>query len=117
VSTRITDNLPKFVANVVPAKAARGVHQALIIGAGEASVLTPIGETTNLLNSQFRLPVRQEGSRVVGTVGYGAEYAPFVHDPEVKQNFRRESAEKEFLRKGFERSEAQIRRALAGSLK
>jgi len=114
-TTRITDRMPQFVANVVPARGARGMTQALIIGAAEAAVLTPI-DTGTLLNSQFR-NVRTEGSRIVGTVGYTAEYAVPVHDPENPQTFRRESAEKEFLTKGFERSEDQIRRALAGSLK
>lgn len=115
MATRVTDNLQQFVSGQVPARAARGMTQALILGASEAAVLTPI-DTSNLLNSQFR-NVRADGSRVVGTVGYTAEYASVVHDPEVKQTFRRASAEKEFLRKGMERAEPQMRRALAGSLK
>ena len=113
-TTRITDRMPQFVANVVPARAARGMTQALIIGAAEAAVLTPI-DTSTLLNSQFR-NVRGEGSRVVGTVGYTAEYASIVHDPDVKQAFRRESAEKLFLTKGMERSEPQMRAVLRRSL-
>jgi hypothetical protein len=115
MSARINDRLPQFVANVVPARGVRGMTQALVIGAAEASVLTPI-DTGTLLNSQFR-NVRTDGSRIVGTVGYTAEYAVPVHDPDHPQTFRRESAEKLFLTKGFERSEPLIRRALAGSLK
>lgn len=114
MATRGQDNLAQFVAGQVPARAARGMTQALILGASEAAALTPI-DTSTLLNSQFRA-VHAEGSRVVGTVGYTAEYAAIVHDPDVKQNFRRESAEKEFLRKGMDRAEPQMRRALAGSL-
>lgn len=114
MAARIEDNLQQFVAGQVPARAARGMTQALILGAQEASVLTPIA-TNTLLNSQFR-NVRADGSRVVGTVGYTAEYASVVHDPEVKQTFRRASAEKEFLRKGMERAEPQMRKAIAGSL-
>ena len=88
--------------------------QMLVIGAAEAAVLTPI-DTSTLLNSQFR-QVGQEGSRIVGRVGYTADYAVPVHDPDVQQTFRRESAEKEFLRNGMERSEPQMRAVLRRSL-
>ena len=114
MATRFVDRLPQFVAAEVPQRAARGMTQALILGASEAAVLTPI-DTSTLLNSQFR-SVRSEGSRVVGTVGYTADYAVPVHDPDVKQTFRRSSAEKEFLTKGMERAEPQMRRALRGAL-
>ena len=96
-------------------KLAGGVLQALIIGAREASVLTPI-DTSTLLNSQFR-NVGKRAGRIVGTVGYTAEYALAVHDPDNRQNFRRDSAEKEFLTKGFERAEPEIRAVLAAALK
>lgn len=114
MGARLEDNLQQFVAGSVPARAARGMTQALILGASEAAVLTPI-DTSTLINSQFR-NTRSDGSRIVGTVGYTADYAVFVHDPDVKQTFRRSTAEKEFLRKGMERAEPQMRRALAGSL-
>jgi hypothetical protein len=58
-------------------KLAGGVLQALIIGAREASVLTPI-DTSTLLNSQFRNVGKRNG-RIVGTVGYTAEYAQAQH--------------------------------------
>ena len=111
---RLTNRLPQFTANVEN-KAARGMTQALILGASEASVLTPI-DTSTLLNSQFR-NVRKEGSRLVGTVGYTAEYAIPVHDPDNPQNFRRPSAEKEFLKKGFERAEPNIRAVVTGAIR
>lgn len=111
---RITNRLPQFLS-AVEQKAARGVTQALILGASEASVMTPV-DTSTLLNSQFR-SVTKDGSRIVGTVGYTAEYARFVHDPNVKQNFRRSTAEKEFLRKGFEEAEPNIRAVITGAIK
>lgn len=111
---RMTNRLPQFIT-AVEQKAARGVTQALIIGASEASVMTPI-DTSTLLNSQFR-NVTKEGSKIVGTVGYTAEYARYVHDPNVKQKFRRSTAEKEFLRKGFEESEPNIRAVITGAIK
>lgn len=115
MATRRTSNrLPQFLA-AVEQKAARGVTQALIIGASEASVMTPI-DTSTLLNSQFR-NVTKEGSKIVGTVGYTAEYARYVHDPNVKQKFRRSTARKEFLKKGFEEAEPNIRAVITGAIK
>lgn len=115
MATRRTSNrLPQFLA-AVEQKAARGVTQALILGASEASVMTPV-DTSTLLNSQFR-NVTKEGSKIVGTVGYTAEYARYVHDPNVKQKFRRSTAEKEFLKKGFEEAEPNIRAVITGAIK
>ena len=111
---RMTNRLPQFLL-AVEQKAARGVTQALILGASEASVMTPV-DTSTLLNSQFR-NVAKDGSKIVGTVGYTAEYARYVHDPNVKQRFRRSTAEKEFLRKGFEEAEPNIRAVIAGAIK
>ena len=111
---RITNRLPQFLS-AVEQKAARGVTQALILGASEASVMTPV-DTSTLLNSQFR-SVTKDGSRIVGTVGYTAGYAKYVHDPNVKQNFRRSTAEKEFLKKGFEQAEPNIRAVISGAIK
>ena len=110
----MTNRLPQFLS-AVEQKAARGVTQALILGASEASVMTPV-DTSTLLNSQFR-SVAKEGSKITGTVGYTAEYAAYVHDPNVKQRFRRSTAEKEFLKKGFEESEPNIRAVIAGAIK
>lgn len=114
MATRIVNKLPQFIATT-ERKAARGMTQALILGASEASVLTPI-DTSNLLNSQYRA-VRNQGHKVVGTVGYTADYALPVHDPDHPQNFRRPSAEKEFLKHGFERAEPNIKRVLRGAIK
>lgn len=111
---RMTNRIPQFLS-AVEQKAARGVTQALILGASEASVMTPV-DTSTLLNSQFR-NVAKDGSKIVGTVGYTAEYAKYVHDPNVKQRFRRSTAEKEFLRKGFEEAEPNIRAVIAGAIK
>lgn len=111
---RMTNRLPQFIT-AVEQKAARGVTQALILGASEASVMTPV-DTSTLLNSQFR-NVTKEGSKIVGTVGYTAEYAKYVHDPNVKQKFRRSTARKEFLKLGFEEAEPNIRAVITGAIK
>lgn len=111
---RITNNLPRFVGKV-QVQAARGMTQALVLGASEASVLTPIA-TSTLINSQYR-SVDKQATKIVGTVGYTADYAIPVHDPDNPQNFRRPSAEKEFLKHGFERAEPNIRAVIKGAIK
>ena len=67
---------------------------------------TPI-DTSTLLNSQYRELINN-GVRLTGRVGYTANYAVFVHDPNVPQTFRRATAQKEFLTKGFEDTRSQI---------
>jgi len=111
---RITNNLPQFVGRVQQ-KAAGIMTQALVLGASEASVLTPI-DTSTLINSQYR-SVGFEGNAVVGVAGYTADYAKYVHSPNVPQTFRRATAEKEFLFKGFERNHGRIKSLFAKGLK
>lgn len=112
---RMNNRLPQFLS-AVEQKAARGVTQALILGASEASVMTPI-DTNTLLNGQYRKGAEKIGNKIVGTVGYTAEYAKYVHDPNIKQRFRRSTAEKEFLRKGFEEAGPSIRAVITGAIK
>lgn len=114
MATKIINKLPQFVTRTEQ-RAARGVAQALVLGAAEASVMTPI-DTSTLLNSQFR-DVRKDGTAIVGTVGYTAEYALPVHDPEHKQQFRRATAKKEFLKHGFEKAEPNIRGVITGAIR
>lgn len=111
---KITNNLPRFIESV-ERRGMRGVTQAMILGASEASVLTPIDSST-LINSQYR-NVAKDGSRIVGSVGYTAEYALPVHDPDNPQNFVRATAKKEFLKHGFENAEPNIRAVIRGAIK
>ncbi len=111
---RVTNNMDQFLATI-GAKGTRVMTQALILGASEASVLTPI-DTSTLINSQYR-DVKTEGTKVIGRVGYTASYALPVHDPENVQRFRRATAEKEFLKKGFENAEPNIHAVITGSLR
>lgn len=115
MSMRITNNLAQFVKRIED-RAQIGMTEALIKGASEAAALTPIGLTTNLLLSQYK-NVRVENGRVIGVVGYTANYALPVHDPDHKQKFRRASAEKEFLKKGFERSQGLVLNEIKKALK
>jgi hypothetical protein len=115
MATRIVNKLPQFVDGI-QIKAARGITQALILGAAEASVLTPI-DTSTLINSQYRKPIEKQGAKLIGSIGYTAAYALPVHDPDNPQNFRRATAIKEFLKLGFERAEPNIRAVITGAIK
>ncbi|EOW7082097.1 HK97 gp10 family phage protein, partial [Yersinia enterocolitica] len=66
--------------------------------------------------SQFR-DINVNGTRLTGRVGYSANYAMYVHDPNVKQTFRRATAEKEFLTKGFADSKQAIEKAIMEEMK
>lgn len=99
-------NLDALINDVQVRKVVRAVQSALLIGGAQAALYTPI-DTSTLLNSQFR-EIDTNGTRVTGRVGYSANYAVYVHDPNVPQTFRRATARKEFLTKGFEDTREQI---------
>ncbi|EOJ0060637.1 HK97 gp10 family phage protein [Cronobacter turicensis] len=108
-------NLEKLIADVQGRKAVRAIKSALIIGSSQASVYTPIGDTSTLINSQYQ-ELDVNGTRLTGRVGYSANYAVYVHDPNVPQKFRRATARKEFLTKGFEDTREQIDRVMKQEL-
>jgi len=103
-------NLNALIGDIQGRKAVRAIQSALIIGSSQAALYTPI-DTSTLLNSQYR-EVTASGTRIVGRVGYSANYAVYVHDPNIPQNFRRSTAQKEFLTKGFEDSRDAISAAI-----
>lgn len=104
-----------LIANVTQRKAQRAVTVALIVGAGYAANMTPI-DTSFLINGQYRKVNKSMGG-YSGLIGYTANYAAAVHDPENVQRFQRAGAEKEFLRKGFDNNRAEIDRIVAESFK
>lgn len=106
----------QIVTDIVQKKAVRAVHRALNIGALQAAVYTPI-DTSFLINGQFKDIKIINGVKVTGRVGYSANYAVQVHDPAVVQKFRRATARKEFLTKGFEDSLAEINAAVLDEMK
>ncbi|WP_373385992.1 HK97 gp10 family phage protein [Raoultella ornithinolytica] len=107
-------NLDRIIKDVQGRKVVRALQSAMLIGSAQASLYTPI-DTNTLINSQFR-EITSNGVRLTGRVGYTANYAVFVHDPEVKQTFRVASARKEFLTKGFEDTRSQIDAAVKKEL-
>lgn len=103
-------NLDALIGDIQSRKAVRALQSALIIGSSQAALYTPI-DTSTLINSQYR-ELSVNGSRITGRVGYSANYAVYVHDPNIPQNFRRSTAQKEFLTKGFEDSRELIDRTI-----
>jgi hypothetical protein len=102
------------------------ITKVLIAGNAAAAAITPV-DTANMINSQFR-SVNRSGRGWIGTAGYTAEYAKWVHEmpgtlkgrprSDVKSfttrsgtvafesnqgNFWGPNGEPEFLLKGFER--------------
>ena len=108
--SRAKYNLDKFIGTVQGKKAARAVQSAIMIGSTQAAIYTPI-DTSTLINSQYR-ELSVNGTIITGRVGYTANYAVFVHDPNVPQTFRRSTAQKEFLTKGFADSRSDIDAAI-----
>lgn len=104
-------NLDALIGDIQGRKAVRALQSALIIGSSQAALYTPI-DTSTLINSQYR-ELSVNGSRLTGRVGYSANYAVYVHDSNIPQNFRRATAQKEFLTKGFEDSREAITAAIA----
>ncbi|MND27617.1 HK97 gp10 family phage protein [Lelliottia amnigena] len=104
--SKVKSNLNRLINDIQGRKMVRAIQSALIIGSSQASLYTPI-DTSLLINSQARELIIN-GVLVTGRVIYSAGYALSVHDPNVKQNFRRSTAEKEFLKKGFEDMREQI---------
>ncbi|QGU87082.1 HK97 gp10 family phage protein [Erwinia sorbitola] len=103
-------NLNRLVGDIQGRKAVRALQSALIIGSSQAALYTPI-DTSTLINSQYR-ELDVNGTRLTGRVGYSANYAVYVHDPSMPQNFRRSTAQKEFLTKGFEDTRELIDRTI-----
>ncbi|HDL7101629.1 HK97 gp10 family phage protein [Yersinia enterocolitica] len=108
-------NLNRLINDIQGRKAVRAMTKALIIGASQAALYTPI-DTSTLINSQF-CDISANGTRLTGRVGYSANYAIYVHDPNVKQIFRRPMAEKEFLTKGFADAKQSIEKAIMEEMK
>lgn len=81
----------------------RTMQSWLIVVGTEAAVMTPI-DTSLLLNSQYKEQMSFFGV-TIGRIGYAANYAQYVHDPKYPMNFRRATAEKEFLLKAIIQTE------------
>lgn len=120
-------NLDRFIDDVQGRKVIRAIRSALIIIAPEAARMTPVGSTSNLINSQF-LDVMVNGTIVTGRVGYSANYAVYVHEAKgtlkgrprpVSQgggNYWDPSGEPKFLEKAADNTRSDVNRAIKKEL-
>lgn len=104
----------EVISDVRGKRAIRAVQAAMLIGGAQAALYTPI-DTSTLLNSQYR-ELGLNGTRITGRIGYSANYAVYVHDPNIPQNFRRATAQKEFLKKGVDDVKEQMVAAIKKEL-
>lgn len=123
---RVVNRMPQFI-DAMQFRAERGMLSVLLAGSSNAAARTP-RESSVLVNSRFER-VETSLDRVVGVVGYTADYALAVHEaagkllgqnvprPSGKGVFWGPSGEPEFLRKGFEDAEPDIRRIVTGALR
>ena len=86
------NQLNSIIGDVQCRKAVRAIQSALLIGGTRAALYTPI-DTSMLINSQYR-EMFVNGTRLTGRVGYSANYAAYVHDPNHPMRFRRSTARK-----------------------
>lgn len=120
-------NLDRFIDDVKGRKVIRAIRSALIIIAPEAARMTPVGKTSNLINSQF-LEVMVNGTRVTGRVGYSANYAVYVHEAKgtlkgrprpASQgggNYWDPAGEPKFLEKAADKTRSDVDRAIKKEL-
>jgi hypothetical protein len=101
------NQLNKIVGDVQSRRAVRAIHSVLIIGGGRAATYTPVGDTSNLINSQYR-EMDFDGSRLIGRVGYTVNYAAYVHDPNRPMKFRLARAKKSSCIKVLKMRERQL---------
>ncbi len=107
-------NYKDLVRRVSEVNNPKVMQQVLTIGATEAALRTPV-DTSTLINSQFK-KLFESGGKLIGQVGYTANYAFYVHSateklkskPRAKRNGQPQgnywdpNGESQFLKKGFE---------------
>ncbi|MDA5481853.1 HK97 gp10 family phage protein [Yersinia intermedia] len=108
-------NLDRLIDDIQGRKAVRAVTSALFIASAQAASYTPV-DTSYLINSQFR-EIMVNGTLITGRIGYSANYALQVHDPNHAQHFRLARAKKEFLVKGVKESESTMEKAIRQEMK
>lgn len=92
-------NLDRLIGDIKGRRVVRAMQSALLIGGAQAALYTPI-DTSTLLNSQYR-DISVNGSRITGRVGYSANYAVYVHDPNIPRNSGAPLLKKSSLPKGL----------------
>ncbi|HEJ7025766.1 TPA: HK97 gp10 family phage protein [Serratia marcescens] len=110
--------LDAVVEDVRTRKAVRAIKTALFIIGKEAALMTPIGKTSVLINSQYQDTPVVNGTRITGRIGYSANYAVYVHNasgimkglprPNNRGNYWDPAGEPKFLTKAAEKTRRQV---------
>lgn len=114
---RVRANYRRTVEKIISQKSEAAIYAILSQGRAMADKMTPI-DTSNLINSGYAPQITATGGTVVGTIGYTASYAFFVHDADGKLrgqprangngNYWDPNAEPKFLSEGFEQIKSSI---------
>ncbi|NNI43678.1 HK97 gp10 family phage protein [Pasteurella multocida] len=104
--SQVRKKLYVHFGEVFSKKMTRAAARIVTIIGIRSALYTPI-DTSTLINSQFK-EISVKDSVISGRVRYSAEYAVFVHDPKVKQKFRRATARKEFLKQAIEDDDIKV---------
>ncbi|EPH7505747.1 TPA: hypothetical protein MDV13_003130 [Klebsiella pneumoniae] len=110
----IRRNIKALVSDVTGRRLPRAMRAALHEAGVVAALYTPI-DTSTLINSQYQ-EVLTNGTRITGRIGYSANYAIYVADPNIAQTFRRVTARKEFLQQGVADAKPQMAAAFQREL-
>jgi hypothetical protein len=123
--TSVNRRLENLANEVIPEKSEKALYIAGTVGAGYASLMTPI-DTSFLINSQYILS-GQEGDRAFARIGYTAGHAAAVHDkkgtlkgkPRASGNgsYWDPDASPQFLTKGFEENQKEVFDAFKRAMK
>ncbi|MGM5532470.1 HK97 gp10 family phage protein [Mixta calida] len=116
---QVQQNLDALIGDIQGRKVLRALKSAFAIIGPLSAARTPVGKTAVLINSLFQ-EIGSDGTRVVGRIGYSANYALYVHEAKGTLkgrprpasrgggNYWDPSGEPQFLTKAAEESKSQV---------
>ncbi|WP_368762274.1 hypothetical protein [Klebsiella pneumoniae] len=110
----IRRNMNALVRDITGRRLPRAMTAALHEAGLVAAIYTPV-DTSTLINSQFK-EVITNGTRITGRIGYSANYAIYVADPNIPQKFTLPRARKELLQQGVADAKPQMAAAFQREL-
>lgn len=75
---QVSNNINRMIDSFEGRRTVRAIYSALYYIGIESAARVPV-DTSTLLNSQFR-DVTTQGTRIIGKIGYSANYAAAVHE-------------------------------------
>ena len=98
----------------------KNVGAAQLVGAslflkGQSDKICP-HDTGHLVGSSYTKPIVERDTKLSVEVGYGADYAPYVHEMPESTNWRKPTAENKWLEKAMMRNEKKILQLMGAKL-